>query len=1273
MNAGLPADLAAAVALGGEMGRRFAEFDWAAHPLGRPDDWSAEVRAAVAVTLTSRFPIVLWLGPADLFLMYNDAYAQILGDKHPAALGRPAEQVWWDIWGQIYPMLTSVIDTGVATWSDDLMLPLVTGGQPQERYFTFTYSPIVGGDGAVTAIFCAVIETTERVLSERRLHLLNVVASAVVDTHTIDDAVSSAVAVCGAQPLDLPFIAVYVAGDGAGARDSTLRGATPSIRPLLPNSLAQLTGWDATPLSRATAHVVDELELVIPGITEVFGENCPRQALVLPLGDGSTVGALVVGTSPRRPLDTQYRGFCQLLADQLSSTFASIVSYEQERQRADALAELDRAKTAFLTNVSHEFRTPLTLLLGPLDDALSDAPPEGVLADRLSTAGRNARRLQRLVDSLLDFSRIEAGRANAKLVCTDVGALTEHIASSFTELCHRAGLDLVLNCGPALADIDPGMWETIVLNLLSNAVKYTLMGSISVEVRAESTHCRITLRDTGVGIGGEDLDRLFERFYRADNMRGRSVEGTGIGLSLVRGLVELQRGTVEIDSELDRGTTVTIRLPRSVAGAAVDQSLAGMLDESNPYVAEARQWLTSVSDPTAVPTAYYASSGPRQLVLIADDNADMRAHLDRVLSAHWETVLVADGESALAATKELHPDAIVTDVMMPGLNGFDFVAAIRADPALAATPVLMLSARAGAEAVAEGFAGGADDYLPKPFRSQELVDRVASRLSAVTRERDRQRREAQLDLVHLDSALQATDSVAGILDALIDYPPGSGDAAAVTIGVFEGEHHVRFEYAGDLPAEVRDRYHVAALDSPLIGVDVISSGEPMVVTDTFDLPPRYQHAVRDTAASVRACVAHPLRDNSGRVIGVLLLLWPTPRQFDAAELDTFGRMAELTQSALDRVRVMAREHRIAVDFQEHLLDLDRGSTAAVVAAVYQPAGEAMRVGGDWYSVTPLGRAGRIGISVGDVVGHGLAAAIVMSRLRAAVAASALTAAEPAAVLAALDRYAASVTGARCATVAYALVETGAGAGGATVSYSCAGHPYPLLIPAGCDPVFLESGRRPPVAVTENHVNDAVSDPAAATATADLTPGSLILLYTDGLIERAGETLDDGFARLKAAAAGCADLPVESVCSELLARMTPPAGYRDDVVVLALRPSHAAARSFATVLPAAPAQIPVARGQLRGWLDSIAVEPRREEDILLATGEAVTNAIEHGSRSEPRRTVSIEAFLREETVAVTVSDTGRWAGDSSASLRSQRRGRGLTLIGGLARSYARPAH
>lgn len=1262
MTARLPADLAAAVELGGEMGRRFAEFDWAAHPLGEPQTWSSEVRAAVAIALTSRFPIVLWLGETELFLVYNDGYAHILGDKHPAALGSPAEPVWSEIWDEIGPMLAGVFATGRATWSDDLMLALVTEGVPLERYFTFTYSPIIGAEGAVTAIFCAVIETTERVLSERRLHLLNAVAAAIMETRTIAEAVDATVAACATQAADLPFVAVYAQEPEAG--EITLRGATPAVAPLLPRELSGLTAWDAASRSRAEVRLIDKVAAAIPGIGGVLGDHCCEQALVLPLGEAPTLGALVVGTNPRRPLDAQYRGFCQLLADQLSSAFASISSYEQERRRADALAELDRAKTAFLTNVSHEFRTPLTLLLGPLDDATSDAAPDSVQADRLSTAARNARRLLRLVDSLLDFSRIEAGRANARLICTDVGALTEHIASSFTELCERAGLDLVLDCDPAPADIDPGMWETIVLNLLSNAVKYTLRGGISVTVRADPSHCVLEVRDTGVGIGPEDLGRLFERFYRADNARGRSVEGTGIGLALVRGLVELQSGSVEIDSQLDRGTTVTIRLPRSL-GAVVGQPPGVLLDETNPYVAEARQWVTPAPEEREAAPA--PPDRTRPLVLVADDNADMRAHLDRVLSAHWDTVLVADGDSALAATRRLHPDAVVTDVMMPGLDGFDFVAAVRADPAVATTPVIMLSARAGAEAVSQGFAGGADEYLPKPFHSQELIDRVASRLSAAARERDRQRREAQLHqasgLMQLDAALQASDSVAGLLDAVLASAFGPRDAAAVTIGVLDDDRQIRFEYAGDMPVELRDRYHVAPLDAPLVGADVVRTGEPMVITDTFLLPSRYRHAVQDTAGSVRACLAHPLRDHTGRVIGELALMWPAPRQFGEGELEMFARMAELTSSALERVRLLAHEHRIAIDFQEHLLELDHGSTAAVVAAVYQPASEAMRVGGDWYSVTPLNRSRTTAISVGDVVGHGLPAAIVMSRLRAAVAASALTAAEPTAVLGALDRYAASVAGARCATVAYAVVDTDTETGAGRVSYSCAGHPYPLLVLPGRPPVYLESGRRPPVAVSTHP--DQGADGPDSTATADLPPGTLILLYTDGLIERAGETLDDGFARLKSAAARCAGLPVEAVCGELLTAMVPPGGYRDDVVVLALRPSHSAARSFATVLAAAPAQIPVGRDRLRGWLRGLALPARREMDILLATGEAVTNAIEHGSLGEPRKTVSVEAFLRDDTVSVTVSDTGRWAGDSSASLRSRRRGRGLTLMSGLA--------
>jgi hypothetical protein len=309
----LPADLAAAAALGGEMGRCFAEFDWAAHPLGSPQDWPASLRTAVSMTLASRFPMMVFLGAQDLCLVYNDASIPILGDRHPTALGCRGEQVWWDVWEQVGPMIVGVVVTGAAVWSENLQVTFDYQGKPQERYFTLSHSPLIGNDGATAGVVCTLTETTEKVLGERRMQLLITVAAVAMDSRTLDESIAAVVDACTDQNADAPFVAAYLSDlDGIA-----LRGATHQVQSLLPPTLAELTDWDPATRSRGETHVIDGLETLVPGLRQVLAERTPEQALVLPIGDGATAGALIVGLNPRCRLDALYQGFCQLVADQL--------------------------------------------------------------------------------------------------------------------------------------------------------------------------------------------------------------------------------------------------------------------------------------------------------------------------------------------------------------------------------------------------------------------------------------------------------------------------------------------------------------------------------------------------------------------------------------------------------------------------------------------------------------------------------------------------------------------------------------------------------------------------------------------------------------------------------------------------------------------------------------------------------------------------------------------------------------------------------------------
>ena len=416
----------------------------------------------------------------------------------------------------------------------------------------------------------------------------------------------------------------------------------------------------------------------------------------------------------------------------------------------EALAEIDRAKIAFFSNVSHEFRTPLTLMLGPLEDLLSQNTLSTADRERLELAYRNALRQLKLVNTLLDFSRIEAGRIEASYEPVDLTAYTIELASVFRSAIEQAGLTLIVDCKPLAEPIyvDREMWEKIVLNLLSNAFKFTFEGEIEVSLRQIDNHAELVVRDTGVGISEQELPHVFERFHRVRGTRSRTYEGTGIGLALVQELVQLHGGTIEAASVEDRGTTFTITLPTGTSHLPAERVGVGHIKGStalskDPFIQEVLSWVPNDHYQTPITAAQVPDTNemakvisPKTVewipssiahILLVDDNADMRNYIKRLLEDnHYEVEAVSDGPTALKATHARTPDLVITDVMMPGLDGFGLLRELRAEPATVTVPVIMLSARAGEEARVEGMDAGANDYLIKPFSARELLARVGA-------------------------------------------------------------------------------------------------------------------------------------------------------------------------------------------------------------------------------------------------------------------------------------------------------------------------------------------------------------------------------------------------------------------------------------------------------------------------------------------------------------------------------------------------------------------
>ena len=737
---------------GGELGARMRDFDWASTPLGPPEDWPQSLKISIRIMLTSRQPIWVGWGP-DLIFFYNDPYKSIIGGKHPWALGRPTKEVWSEIWADIGPMLATALGGDQGTYVESQLLMMERHGYPEETYYTFSYSPVPNEAGGVGGIICANSDDTQRVIGERQLALLRHLAAEASTARNWRDACTASARALSTNTRDLPFAMIYLAEPDSPVLSLVGTSGIELGHPAAPRefSTSGATLWPITEAIRThDVQIVRDLSVLNLGqLPKGPWPQSPAQAAVIPLlptGDTGRLGALVVGLNPFRLFDENYRSFLSLAAGQISAAVANAQAYEEERRRSEALAELDRAKTTFFSNVSHEFRTPLTLMLAPIEDALSDDSGHAlsdVQKERIELAHRNSLRLLKLVNSLLDFSRIEAGRVEASYEPTDLARLTLALASNFRSATERAGLTLNIDCEPLPQPVfvDRDMWEKIVLNLVSNAFKFTFHGEIAVSLRTADDAVVLTVRDSGVGIPSHELPKLFERFHRVEGQRGRSFEGSGIGLALVQELVKLHGGAIDVESTVDVGTAFHVSIPFGSAhlpgervAAPKTRALTSLRAEA--YVEEALRWLPNSGDGLEQIGSdgeedelllALRDDGVRRIV-VADDNSDMRDYIFRLLGKRWDVEAVADGAAALDVIKRQKPDLVLSDVMMPIMDGFGLLREIRSNPQWRDIPVILLSARAGEEARVEGLEAGADDYLTKPFSARELIARINSNL-----------------------------------------------------------------------------------------------------------------------------------------------------------------------------------------------------------------------------------------------------------------------------------------------------------------------------------------------------------------------------------------------------------------------------------------------------------------------------------------------------------------------------------------------------------------
>jgi PAS domain S-box-containing protein len=722
------------------MGALIRAHDWSQTSLGEIESWPQSLRSVLSICLNSNFPIAIYWGK-DLTLIYNDAWSPIPGNKHPWALGKPAKKVWPDIWTDIEPQFEKAF-RGEPGGSKDALLPMQRHGYTEECYFDFTFTPVYGEEGKVEGIFNAVIETTFRVTSERRTAFLKNLALQVAAAPNKEQLFEASVEYLKNASFDIPFAMVYrVAEAGPQLLFSTLTT----------EEAATVTcDWPFQEVAPGKGLFLPDITKYIKPVPKRIWPETPSEGYLLSLAGtaGEPIGILVIGLSARRRFDEEYAIYLEAIGSTIITAYNVIAALEEERKKAEALAEIDKAKTLFFSNISHEFRTPLTLILGSLEELMKKPSLDLVPENRASIemSHRNAIRLLRLVNNLLDFNRIEAGKSKARFQLTNLGKLTTEVAGSFRSIIENAGLNFAVACDSISEPVyvDRVMWEKILLNLLSNAFKFTLKGEIRVTLEESERRVLLKVKDTGAGIPEKELPKMFERFHRIENTTGRTFEGSGIGLSLISGFVQLHGGTITVESVEGEGSLFIVTIPTGKQHLDPEQVIESPANDDMLLADVFNAETSPLIEQTFLEKEGDHRAKEKGTILVVDDNADMRHYLRSLLYQDYNIQLAVNGVDALDKIAMGLPSLIISDIMMPEMDGIELLRQVKDNPATQHVPVILVSARAGENEKIEGYDLGADDYLVKPFSSKELTARVRSQINIAAK-----RNKALQDVYHI--------------------------------------------------------------------------------------------------------------------------------------------------------------------------------------------------------------------------------------------------------------------------------------------------------------------------------------------------------------------------------------------------------------------------------------------------------------------------------------------------------------------------------------------